>query len=136
MRQAFPVDLSLFSAPKPGHHQVSKITPQQTLATLRFLRAEVEPFKNVSEKVLLRLLKHDVIITLNHKDVERHPDKFAIYKRNKLADYFVLIIEVKIQYHFSFFLSFILASKIQCNIQNNTYYPGGSACMTNLDFPH
>lgn len=92
-RQAFPVDLSLF-AQKPDHQQISKITPQQTLATLRFLRAEVEPFKNVSEKVLLRLLKHDVIITLNHKDVERHPDKFAIYKRNKLADYFVLIIEV------------------------------------------
>jgi len=98
MRQAMPLDLSLF-ADNNEDKKTPVITPQLTYAALRFLHAEVPQFKLISEKVLLRLLKLDVVMVLSEREFERFPDKRFIYKRNKPSDYFVLILEgqVKVQ---------------------------------------
>ena len=95
MRHKIPVDLSLFGGGKEMTEKQRIITPQQSLAALKFLRSELEAFRKVSERVLLRLLRmHDVIIMLKNKNIEKNEEKATIYKRNKMADYFVLILEV------------------------------------------
>jgi len=40
---------------------------------------------------------HDVIVMLTHKEIEKNGDKAAIYKRNKMADFFVLILEGEVK---------------------------------------
>ena len=50
MRQAMPLDLSLF-ADNNEDKKTPVITPQLTYAALRFLHAEVPQFKLISEKV-------------------------------------------------------------------------------------
>jgi len=91
MRQQIPIDLSLFVEQSGRKAQCS---PQLMLAAHRFLIAEVEPFREISDKVLLRLLKQDVIVDLNFAENEHRPENLCIYQRNKPADYFVLILEV------------------------------------------
>ena len=48
MRHALPQDLTLFNS---HNDSVRSITPQLTLAAVRYLQAEVDPFKQISEKV-------------------------------------------------------------------------------------
>ena len=92
--QKIPIDLSLF-AEQPGEGRKPVVTPQILLAAHRFLLAEVDPFKNLSDKVLLRLLKQDVVAAVAVPDADRNSDKLLIYKKNKASDYFVIILEVK-----------------------------------------
>uniref|UniRef100_A0A8C6XHA8 Metal transporter n=1 Tax=Naja naja TaxID=35670 RepID=A0A8C6XHA8_NAJNA len=77
-----------------------KISKQLLLAAHRFLSTEILQFcpSLISEKYLLRLLKHrDVICELkfdeNFKDSPHH----YLYTRNKMADYFILILQGKIE---------------------------------------
>ncbi|XP_013915158.1 PREDICTED: metal transporter CNNM1 [Thamnophis sirtalis] len=77
-----------------------KITPQLLLATHRFMATEVEPFKmpHLSEKILLRLLKHPNVIQeikFDHKN-KRAPEHY-LYQRNRPVDYFVLILQGKVE---------------------------------------
>ncbi|XP_070609063.1 metal transporter CNNM1 isoform X4 [Erythrolamprus reginae] len=77
-----------------------KITPQLLLATHRFLATEVGPFKmpHLSEKILLRLLKHPNVIQemkFDHKN-KRAPEHY-LYQRNRPVDYFVLILQGKVE---------------------------------------
>nr|XP_009861982.1 metal transporter CNNM4 isoform X2 [Ciona intestinalis] len=95
MRQAIPVDLSLFS--ESGGDKKPRVSPQLTLAALRFLRAEVEPFKIISEKVLLRLLKQDVVVVLKLEEHDNNRDKLLIYQQNVASDYFVLVLEGQVK---------------------------------------
>ena len=93
-RQKIPLDLSLFTE-QPGEGRKLVVTPQILLAAHRFLLAEVDPFKTLSDKVLLRLLKQDVLMLRAPSD-DQKSDKQLIYKKSKASDYFVLVLEVSV----------------------------------------
>ncbi|XP_076831615.1 metal transporter CNNM2a isoform X5 [Brachyhypopomus gauderio] len=86
-----------FSAFKPTDSELGvKISPQLLLATLRFLATEVEPFgpAHMSEKILLRLLKHpNVIQELKYDDKNKKTSEHYLFHRNKPVDYFILILQ-------------------------------------------
>uniref|UniRef100_A0A3Q3Q729 Metal transporter n=1 Tax=Monopterus albus TaxID=43700 RepID=A0A3Q3Q729_MONAL len=90
-----------FSAFKPSDNEMKvKISPQLLLATLRFLATEVEPFSpaQMSEKILLRLLKHpNVIQELKYDEKNKRAAEHYLYHRNKPVDYFVLILQGKVE---------------------------------------
>ncbi|XP_061770932.1 metal transporter CNNM1-like [Nerophis ophidion] len=80
-----------------------KISPQLLLATHRFLSTEVEPFKpaHISEKILLRLIKHpDVVQDLGFDDKQRRAAQHFLFQRNKPADYFVLVLQGRVEVEF------------------------------------
>uniref|UniRef100_A0A3B4BID9 Metal transporter n=1 Tax=Periophthalmus magnuspinnatus TaxID=409849 RepID=A0A3B4BID9_9GOBI len=90
-----------FSAFKLTDNEMKvKISPQLLLATLRFLATEIEPFAPVqmSEKILLRLLKHpNVIQELKYDDKNKRAAEHYLYHRNKPVDYFILILQGKVE---------------------------------------
>ncbi|XP_078421248.1 metal transporter CNNM4-like isoform X1 [Cetorhinus maximus] len=95
-------DFSLFKSSDTDVR--AKISPQLLLATHRFLATEVEPFKSthISDKILLRLLKRPKVIwelKFNRKD-KMAPDQY-LYQRNKPVDYFVLILQGKVEVEIS-----------------------------------
>lgn len=58
---------------------------------------EVEPFKSLylSEKILLRLLKHpNVIQELKFDEKNKKAPEHYLYQRNRPVDYFVLLLQV------------------------------------------
>lgn len=58
---------------------------------------EVEPFKSLylSEKILLRLLKHpNVIQELKFDEKNKKSPEHYLYQRNRPVDYFVLLLQV------------------------------------------
>uniref|UniRef100_A0AAV2LPG2 Metal transporter n=1 Tax=Knipowitschia caucasica TaxID=637954 RepID=A0AAV2LPG2_KNICA len=81
-----------------------KISPQLLLATHRFLSAEVEPFKSahVSEKILLRLIKHpSVLQELKFDDKKnKHAPQHFLFQRNKPVDYFILVLQGRVEVEF------------------------------------
>ncbi|KAJ0005177.1 hypothetical protein NQD34_011391 [Periophthalmus magnuspinnatus] len=77
-----------------------KISPQLLLATHRFLATEVEPFRlcHLSEKILLRLLKHpSVVQELKFDPKNKHAPQHYLYQRNKPVDYFILILQGRVE---------------------------------------
>ncbi|XP_058236860.1 metal transporter CNNM2 isoform X2 [Hemibagrus wyckioides] len=90
-----------FSAFKPMDNEMKvKISPQLLLATLRFLATEVETFgpNQMSEKILLRLLKHpNVIQELKFNEKNKKAPEHYLYVRNRPADCFVLILQGKVE---------------------------------------
>ncbi|XP_047221940.1 metal transporter CNNM2 isoform X1 [Girardinichthys multiradiatus] len=90
-----------FSAFKPTDNEMKvKISPQLLLATLRFLATEVEPFSPVqmSEKILLRLLKHpNVIQELKYDENNKRAAEHYLFHRNKPVEYFILILQGKVE---------------------------------------
>ncbi|XP_056617022.1 metal transporter CNNM2a isoform X2 [Triplophysa dalaica] len=90
-----------FSAFKPTDNELRmKISPQLLLATLRFLATEVEPFgpAQMSEKILLRLLKHpNVIQELKYNDKNKKMSEHYLFHRNKPVEYFILILQGKVE---------------------------------------
>nr|AAF86371.1 ancient conserved domain protein 1 [Mus musculus] len=77
-----------------------KISPQLLLATHRFMATEVEPFKSLylSEKILLRLLKHpNVIQELKFDERNKKAPEHYLYQRNRPVDYFVLLLQGKVE---------------------------------------
>ncbi|KAI7805383.1 metal transporter CNNM2a isoform X1 [Triplophysa rosa] len=90
-----------FSAFKPTDNELRmKISPQLLLATLRFLATEVEPFgpAQMSEKILLRLLKHpNVIQELKYDDKNKKMSEHYLFHRNKPVEYFILILQGKVE---------------------------------------
>ncbi|XP_072292576.1 metal transporter CNNM1 [Eucyclogobius newberryi] len=91
-------DFSIF---KMSENEIKlKISPQLLLATHRFLSTEVEPFRlcHLSEKILLRLLKHpSVILDLKFDSKNKHAPQHFLYQRNKPVDYFVLILQGRVE---------------------------------------
>ncbi|KAM8852856.1 metal transporter CNNM1 isoform 1-T1 [Synchiropus picturatus] len=91
-------DFSIF---KLGEHELNvKISPQLLLATHRFLATEVEPFRpcHLSEKILLRLIKHpSVVQELKFNPKSKHDPQHYIFQRNKPVDYFVLILQGRVE---------------------------------------
>ncbi|XP_015998445.1 metal transporter CNNM4 isoform X2 [Rousettus aegyptiacus] len=90
-----------FSAFKDADNELKvKISPQLLLAAHRFLATEVPQFSPslVSEKILLRLLKYpDVIQELRFDEHNKHCARHFLYSRNKPADYFILILQGKVE---------------------------------------
>uniref|UniRef100_F6VBK6 Metal transporter n=1 Tax=Ornithorhynchus anatinus TaxID=9258 RepID=F6VBK6_ORNAN len=90
-----------FSAFKdPDNELKVKISPQLLLAAHRFLATEVSLFSPslISEKILLRLLKYpDVIQELKFDEDNKRCARHFLYIRNKPADYFILILQGKVE---------------------------------------
>ncbi|XP_074501916.1 metal transporter CNNM1 [Sebastes fasciatus] len=77
-----------------------KISPQLLLATHRFLATEVEPFRpcHLSEKILLRLIKHPSIVQdLKFDPKNKHAPQHYLFQRNKPVDYFVLVLQGRVE---------------------------------------
>uniref|UniRef100_A0A3Q2YH27 Metal transporter n=1 Tax=Hippocampus comes TaxID=109280 RepID=A0A3Q2YH27_HIPCM len=90
-----------FSAFKPTDNETKvKISPQLLLATLRFLATEVDLFAppQMSEKILLRLLKHpNVIQELKYDEKSKRAPEHYLFHRNRPVDYFILILQGKVE---------------------------------------
>lgn len=59
--------------------------------------SEVEPFKpaHISEKILLRLIKHpSVVQELKFDDKNKRAQQHFLFQRNKPVDYFILVLQV------------------------------------------
>ncbi|XP_060943469.1 metal transporter CNNM1 [Limanda limanda] len=93
-----PQDFSIF---KLGENELKvKVSPQLLLATHRFLATEVEPFRpcHLSEKILLRLIKHPSIVQeLKFNPKNKHAPQHYLFQRNKPVDYFVLILQGRVE---------------------------------------
>uniref|UniRef100_A0A3Q3J017 Metal transporter n=1 Tax=Monopterus albus TaxID=43700 RepID=A0A3Q3J017_MONAL len=80
-----------------------KISPQLLLATHRFLSTEVEPFKpaHISEKILLRLIKHpSVVQELKFDEKNKRALQHFLFQRNKPVDYFILVLQGRVEVEF------------------------------------
>ncbi|XP_016890487.2 metal transporter CNNM1-like [Cynoglossus semilaevis] len=80
-----------------------KISPQLLLATHRFLSTEVEPFKpaHISEKILLRLIKHpSVVQELKFDEKNKRASQHFLFQRNKPVDHFVLVLQGRVEVEF------------------------------------
>ncbi|XP_038221088.1 metal transporter CNNM4-like [Zerene cesonia] len=75
------------------------ISPQLTLATFQFLSTSVDAFKpdTVSETVLRRLLKQDVIHHIKVKGKTKKDVNTYVFQQGKPVDYFVLILEGRVE---------------------------------------
>ncbi|XP_048003920.1 unextended protein-like [Leguminivora glycinivorella] len=80
-------------------NQRTHISPQLTLATFQFLSSSVEAFRpdTVSETVLRRLLKQDVIHHIKLKGKSKKDSSTYVYQQGKPVDYFVLILEGRVE---------------------------------------
>ncbi|XP_039338955.1 metal transporter CNNM2 isoform X4 [Mauremys reevesii] len=90
-----------FSAFKQTDSEMKvKISPQLLLAMHRFLATEVGAFgpSQMSEKILIRLLKHpNVIQELKYDEKNKKAPEYYLYQRNKPVDYFILILQGKVE---------------------------------------
>ncbi|XP_043407147.1 metal transporter CNNM1 isoform X1 [Chelonia mydas] len=93
-----PHDFSIFRL--SDSEMKVKISPQLLLAVHRFMASEIEPFKSpcLSEKILLRLLKHpNVIQELKYNHKNKRAMEHCLYQCNRPVDYFVLILQGKVE---------------------------------------
>ncbi|KAJ8284689.1 hypothetical protein COCON_G00035390 [Conger conger] len=108
-----------------------KISPQLLLATHRFLSTEVEPFKpaHLSEKILLRLLKHpSVVQELKFDEKNKRAPQHFLFVRNKPVDYFVLVLQGRVEVEFG---------KEALRFENGAFaYYGVPAIMPTLSAVH
>ncbi|XP_007910117.2 metal transporter CNNM2 [Callorhinchus milii] len=90
-----------FSAFKPSDSETKvKISPQLLLAAHRFLSTEISHFSpsQMSEKILLRLLKHpEVIHEIKFDESNKRAPEHYLYTRSKPVDYFALILQGKVE---------------------------------------
>ncbi|XP_063739703.1 LOW QUALITY PROTEIN: metal transporter CNNM1-like [Eleginops maclovinus] len=79
------------------------ISPQLLMATHRFLSTEVEPFKpaHISEKILLRLIKHpSVVQELKFDEKNKRAPQHFLFHRNKPVDHFILVLQGRVEVEF------------------------------------
>ncbi|XP_069698503.1 unextended protein-like isoform X2 [Periplaneta americana] len=92
-------DFTIFAERR--ENQRIHISPQLTLATFQYLSTTVDAFKPdvISETILRRLLKQDVIyhIKVKNRDKARGDPQTVIYSQGKAVDYFVLILEGRVE---------------------------------------
>ncbi|KRT82583.1 cNMP binding protein [Oryctes borbonicus] len=88
-----------FFADRKGESNRIRISPQLTLATFQYLSTSVELFKpsNISETILRRLLKQDIIYHIKRNKDWRNDPLTIIYHQGKAADYFVLVLEGRVE---------------------------------------
>ncbi|XP_073964409.1 metal transporter uex [Choristoneura fumiferana] len=80
-------------------NQRTHISPQLTLATFQYLNSSVDAFRPeiVSETVLRRLLRQDVIHHIKVKGKSKKDPSIYVYQQGKPVDYFVLILEGRVE---------------------------------------
>jgi hypothetical protein len=108
-------DLSVFSS-RPLYS--SLITPQLQHAAFQFLSTSVEPFRSelLSEQILRRLIRHPEVARL----IRRKPTDIEpafLFQAGRPADYFVLILEGRVEVKIGFEgtnCSFSKENKFQC----------------------
>ncbi|NXG14218.1 CNNM4 protein, partial [Grallaria varia] len=91
-------DFSAFKG--PVSEQKVKVSPQLLLAAHRFLSTEVPLFRPplMLEKILLQLLQcSDVIQELKFNEEDKKCPQHFLYCKNKPADYFILILQGKVE---------------------------------------
>ncbi|XP_014237046.1 metal transporter CNNM4 isoform X1 [Trichogramma pretiosum] len=92
-------DFTIFAEKK--ENQRIHISPQLALAMYQYLSTSVDAFKadNISEVILHRLLKQDIIFHIKVKSREkaRNDPAAIIYQQGKPVDYFVLILEGRVE---------------------------------------
>ncbi|XP_043093176.1 metal transporter CNNM4 isoform X2 [Puntigrus tetrazona] len=89
-----------FSAFKHESESKVKISPQLLLAAHRFLATEVNLFSpsQISEKVLLRILKHpDVIQEIKFNENDKKSAHHYLYLRGKAVDFFILVLQGRVE---------------------------------------
>ncbi|MBN3275475.1 CNNM1 protein, partial [Polyodon spathula] len=120
-------DFSLF---KLAENEM-RISPQLLLATHRFLATEVEPFKSchISEKILLRLLKHpNVVQELKFNEKNKRATEHFLFQRSKPVDYFVLVLQGRVE---------VEIGKEALRFENGAFtYYGVPAIMSNQTSVH
>uniref|UniRef100_A0A8C4RLG4 Metal transporter n=1 Tax=Erpetoichthys calabaricus TaxID=27687 RepID=A0A8C4RLG4_ERPCA len=118
-------DFSLFKVTE--NEMKINISPQLLLATHRFLATEVEPFKpcHISEKILLRLLKHpSVVQDLKFDERNKRSTEHFLFQRGKPVDYFVLVLQGRVE---------VEIGKEALRFENGAFtYYGVPAIMTSL----
>ncbi|EFN86431.1 Metal transporter CNNM2 [Harpegnathos saltator] len=99
VRPKMPKDFTIFAEKK--ENQRIHISPQLTLAMYQYLSTTVDTFKPdvISETILRRLLKQDIIYHIKVKSREKAKTDPAaiIYQQGKAVDYFVLILEGRVE---------------------------------------
>ncbi|XP_012532156.1 metal transporter CNNM4 [Monomorium pharaonis] len=99
VRSKMPTDFAIFAEKK--ENQRIHISPQLTLAMFQYLSTTVDTFKSdiISEPILRRLLKQDIIYHIKVKSREKAKTDPAaiIYQQGKAVDYFVLILEGRVE---------------------------------------
>ncbi|KAG5309080.1 CNNM2 protein, partial [Pseudoatta argentina] len=99
VRSKMPTDFTIFAEKK--ENQRIHISPQLTLAMFQYLSTTVDTFKSdvISETILRRLLKQDIIYHVKMKSREKAKTDPAaiIYQQGKAVDYFVLILEGRVE---------------------------------------
>ncbi|XP_050595079.1 unextended protein isoform X2 [Bombus affinis] len=92
-------DFTVFAEKK--ENQRIHISPQLTLAMFQYLSTTVDAFKpdTISETILRRLLKQDIIyhIKVKTREKARNDPVAVIYQQGKAVDYFVLILEGRVE---------------------------------------
>ncbi|XP_047118923.1 unextended protein isoform X1 [Schistocerca piceifrons] len=92
-------DFTIFAERREA--QKIHISPQLTLATFQYLSTTVDAFKpeTISETILRRLLKQDIIyhVKVKNKEKARNDPQTIIYSQGKPVDYFVLILEGRVE---------------------------------------
>ncbi|KOX79812.1 Metal transporter CNNM2 [Melipona quadrifasciata] len=92
-------DFTIFAEKK--ENQRIHISPQLTLAMFQYLSTTVDAFKpdTISETILRRLLKQDIIyhIKVKSREKARNDPAAVIYQQGKAVDYFVLILEGRVE---------------------------------------
>ncbi|OXU28342.1 hypothetical protein TSAR_003724 [Trichomalopsis sarcophagae] len=92
-------DYTVFAEKK--ENQRIHISPQLSLAMFQYLSTCVEAFKSesISEPILRRLLKQDIIyhIKVKSREKARNDPTAVIYQQGKAIDYFVLILEGRVE---------------------------------------
>jgi metal transporter CNNM len=86
-------------AERRGEANRIRISPQLTLAAYQFLSTAVEQFLPavISETILKRLLKQDIVYHLRKNKEWRTDPACIIYQQGKSADYFVLVLEGRVE---------------------------------------
>ncbi|XP_035727876.1 metal transporter CNNM4-like [Vespa mandarinia] len=92
-------DFTVFAEKK--ENQRIHISPQLTLAMFQYLSTTVDAFKpdTISETILRRLLKQDIIyhIKVKTREKARNDPVAVIYQQGKAVDYFALILEGRVE---------------------------------------
>ncbi|XP_050303940.1 unextended protein isoform X2 [Anthonomus grandis grandis] len=95
--QAERKDFTIF-ADKTDKNKV-RMSPQLTLAAYQYLSTSVEPFQVnvISETILKRLLKQDIVCHIKKNKEWRTDPVTVIYSQGKAVDYFVIILEGRVE---------------------------------------
>ncbi|XP_066246093.1 unextended protein [Euwallacea similis] len=90
-------DFTVF-ADKTDKNKV-RMSPQLTLAAYQYLSTSVEPFQSnmISETILKRLLKQDIVNHIKKNKEWRNDPANVIYSQGKAVDFFVIILEGRVE---------------------------------------